>query len=104
MVKGHFSSFVAKLSSSVDEHFDDIHLFNELKEECITLLEDFVSTKHSGYDTLRMLKHFNIEVNYIVNQITLRRKIEDHQSLSALIFISKILECEIEILKEMIHK
>ncbi len=104
MVKGHFNSFIEKLATSVDEHLDDAHLFNELKEECMTLLEEFVSTNESGYEMLRMLMHFNVEIRQIVKVISAKMEIEDHHSIYALNFISDILECEIRILRDMLKR
>ncbi len=104
MVKGHFNSFIEKLATSVDEHLDDAHLFNELKEECMTLLEEFVSTNESGYEMLRMLMHFNVEIRQIVKVISAKMEIEDHHSIYVLNFISDILECEIRILRDMLKR
>lgn len=104
MVKGHFNSFIEKLATSVDEHLDDAQLFNELKEECMLLLEDFVSTNESGYDMLRMLMRFNVEVQQIVKSISIKMEVKDHHSIYALNFISDILECEIRILRDMLKR
>lgn len=102
MRKEQFSSFVSKLAVSMENHLDDVQLFDELKEECILLLEEFRNENYTSYDTLRSLMYFNVEVKQLID-MKLENEIDGHHSISALKFIAAILDCEITILRDCIE-